>query len=73
MAFQFVFKAHQDLVQEVRQEGPAEDKEASPGSGRNPSFSGINLNNVDILFTQGLVAWGGQSQKVSFIQTVKAA
>lgn len=53
--FQFVLQAHQDFIQEVRQEGVAENKDASSGSGRDLSFSGIHLDDADVLFAQGLV------------------
>lgn len=58
--FQLVFQAHQDLVQKVRQEGIAQDKEASSGSRWDLSFSGIHLDDADILFAQCLVTWVGE-------------
>lgn len=58
---QLVLQAHQDLVQEVRKEGMAEDEEASSGPWGDFMFSGIHLDDADIFFTQGLVTWEEKS------------
>lgn len=62
-AFQLVLQTDQDLVQEVRQEGITEDKEASSGPGGDPTSTWVHLDDVDILLTQSLVTWGGQLYK----------
>ncbi|KAG7224279.1 hypothetical protein INR49_000522, partial [Caranx melampygus] len=48
---QLILQAHQDLVQQVRQEGMAKDEETASGPTRDSSFSGIYLDDADILFT----------------------
>lgn len=56
--FQLILQAHQNLVQKVRKEGMAEDKEASSCRGGDLTFTGIHLDDVDIFFTKGLVTLG---------------
>lgn len=62
-ALQLGLQAHQDLVQEVREEAVAEDEEASSGPGGDVTFSGIHLDDVDVLLAQSLVTWGGEGYK----------
>lgn len=62
-AFQLVLQAHQHLLQQVREEGVEEDKEAPPGPRGDPVFSGVHLDHVDVLLAQGLVTWGGEGHE----------
>jgi len=54
---QLVLQAHQEFVQEVGYEGVAEDQGGAPGPRGDLPLSGIQLDDIDVLLTQGLVAW----------------
>lgn len=59
-AFKLVLQTHQQLVQQIRNEGVAEDKHTSSGWRGDLTFSGIHLDNVNIFLTQSLIAWRGE-------------
>ena len=57
VCLQLVLQTHQEFVQEVGYEGVAKNQGGASGPWGNLTFSGIKLDDVDVLFSQGLVAW----------------
>ena len=57
ICLQLVFQTHQEFVQKVGYEGVAKNQGSASGPRGNLAFGGIKLDDVDVLFSQGLVAW----------------
>lgn len=53
-AFQLVLQTHQGFLEEVRNEGMAEDEEAASAPRGDPTFGGVHLDDAHILLSQSL-------------------
>lgn len=71
-AFQLVLQGHQDLVEEVRKEGVAEDEEALPGLRGDSTLGRIHLDDVDILLAQSLTTWRKRRMQVKPFNKTRA-